>query len=34
MLRAVQNELFVIGSHLATPEDKPSRARLPALDER
>ena len=31
-LRAVQNELFVIGSHLATPE--PGReSRLPTLDE-
>ena len=31
-LRAIQNELFVIGSHLATPE--PSKAdSLPVLDE-
>ena len=33
-LRKVQNELFVIGSHLATPEDSRHRAALPALDER
>lgn len=33
-LGAVQNELFVIGSHLATPEDDTRRvARLPELDE-
>ncbi len=32
-LRQVQNELFVIGSHLATPADSPHRSRLPALDE-
>jgi cob(I)alamin adenosyltransferase len=31
-LRIIQNELFVIGSHLATPEGK-STASIPALDE-
>jgi cob(I)alamin adenosyltransferase len=33
MLRRVQGELFVIGSHLATPEDSPSTRNLPMLDE-
>ena len=32
-LRAVQNDLFVIGSHLATPHDSPHKASLPRLDE-
>lgn len=33
-LRAVQNELFVIGSHIAAPPDRePSLVALPALDE-
>lgn len=34
-LRAVQNDLFVLGSHLATPEDEPAAktAWLPPLDE-
>jgi cob(I)alamin adenosyltransferase len=32
-LRQVQNDLFVIGSHLATPEPSPHRAALPALEE-
>jgi cob(I)alamin adenosyltransferase len=29
----VQNELFVVGSHLATPEDSPHTRSLPTLDE-
>ena len=29
----VQNELFVVGSHLSTPEDSPSTRSLPLLDE-
>src|SRR4051794_7169326 len=29
----VQNELFVVGSHLATPEDSPHTRSLPMLDE-
>src|SRR5687768_2848589 len=33
MLQRVQNELFVVGSHLATPEDSPSTRNLPVLDE-
>ena len=33
MLQRVQNELFVVGSHLATPEDSPSTRSLPVLDE-
>jgi cob(I)alamin adenosyltransferase len=35
MLRAVQNELFDIGAHLATPRDSSAKksATLPALDE-
>ena len=33
VLRRVQGELFVIGSHLATPEDSPSTRHLPLLDE-
>jgi cob(I)alamin adenosyltransferase len=32
-LRQVQDELFVIGSHLATPEASPHNPGLPALDE-
>src|SRR5581483_9120183 len=33
-LRQIQNDLFVIGSHLATPEHEPPRSQwLPALDE-
>jgi cob(I)alamin adenosyltransferase len=32
-LRTVQNELFVIGSHLATPKESPSAASLPVLDD-
>jgi cob(I)alamin adenosyltransferase len=32
-LLRVQNELFVVGSHLATPEDSPHTRSLPALDE-
>jgi len=33
MLREVQDDLFVAGSHLATPEDSPHRHSLPPLDE-
>ncbi|HET6251328.1 MAG TPA: cob(I)yrinic acid a,c-diamide adenosyltransferase [Tepidisphaeraceae bacterium] len=33
MLREVQNDLFIAGSHLATPEDSPHRHSLPPLDE-
>src|SRR5882724_4203360 len=29
----VQHELFVVGSHLATPEDSPHTRSLPLLDE-
>jgi cob(I)alamin adenosyltransferase len=32
-LLRVQNELFVVGSHLATPEDSPYTRSLPPLDE-
>jgi cob(I)alamin adenosyltransferase len=32
-LRAVQADLFVIGSHLATPDDSPNRKSLPALED-
>jgi cob(I)alamin adenosyltransferase len=32
MLQAVQDDLFVAGSHLATPHDSPHRKSLPALD--
>ena len=32
-LREVQADLFVIGSHLATPDESPHKASLPALDE-
>ena len=32
-LRRVQNELFVVGAHLATPEDSPHTGSLPLLDE-
>jgi cob(I)alamin adenosyltransferase len=33
LLRRVQNELFVVGAHLATPEDSPHTGSLPLLDE-
>lgn len=33
MLRDVQNDLFVIGSHLATPAESSHAANLPALDD-
>jgi cob(I)alamin adenosyltransferase len=29
----VQHELFIVGAHLATPEDSPSTLSLPALEE-
>ena len=32
-LRQVQADLFVIGSHLATPDESPHKASLPPLDE-
>jgi cob(I)alamin adenosyltransferase len=32
-LRRVQNELFVVGAHLATPEDSPHTRSLPLLDD-
>src|SRR4051812_27024656 len=32
-LREIQHELFNIGSHLATPGESPSSAKLPPLDE-
>ena len=32
-LRQVQNELFVIGSHLATPDESPHKGSLPALED-
>jgi cob(I)alamin adenosyltransferase len=32
LLQTVQADLFVIGSHLATPENSPHRASLPPLD--
>jgi cob(I)alamin adenosyltransferase len=32
-LRQIQHELFNIGSHLATPPESPSAAKLPPLDE-
>ncbi len=32
-LRQIQHELFNIGSHLATPAESPSAAKLPPLDE-
>jgi cob(I)alamin adenosyltransferase len=32
-LREAQADLFVIGSHLATPDESPHKASLPALDE-
>jgi len=32
-LQRVQNELFVVGSHLATPEDSPYTRSLPMLDD-
>ncbi len=32
-LRQIQNDLFVIGSHLATPDESEYRASLPALDD-
>ena len=33
LLRAVQNDLFVLGSHLASPPDDSRAASLPPLDE-
>jgi cob(I)alamin adenosyltransferase len=33
MLRQVQNDLFVIGSHLATPDESRHKSALPPLDE-
>ena len=33
VLRAVQDDLFIAGSHLATPEDSPHRHSLPPLDD-
>ncbi|HSI33065.1 MAG TPA: cob(I)yrinic acid a,c-diamide adenosyltransferase [Tepidisphaeraceae bacterium] len=33
MLKRVQNELFVVGSHLATPADSPHAQKLPPLDD-
>jgi len=32
-LARVQHELFIVGSHLATPEDSPSTRSLPLLEE-
>jgi cob(I)alamin adenosyltransferase len=32
-LREVQADLFVIGSHLATPDESPHRANLPAIED-
>ena len=32
-LHAVQNDLFVVGSHLATPDESPYKATLPLLEE-
>jgi cob(I)alamin adenosyltransferase len=32
-LARVQHELFVVGSHLATPEDSPSTRSLPSLED-
>jgi cob(I)alamin adenosyltransferase len=32
-LREVQHDLFTIGSHLATPPESPSAAKLPPLDD-
>src|SRR5260221_12749163 len=32
-LARVQHELFVVGSHLATPEDSPHGGKLPLLEE-
>ncbi|MDB5295648.1 MAG: ATP/cobalamin adenosyltransferase [Phycisphaerales bacterium] len=32
-LRAVQADLFTVGSHLATPDENPHKANLPPLDE-
>src|SRR5881394_87767 len=32
-LREIQHELFNIGSHLATPAESPSSAKLPPLEE-
>jgi len=32
-LRAIQNELFVVGSHLATPKESRSAASLPTMEE-
>jgi cob(I)alamin adenosyltransferase len=33
VLRQVQNDLFVIGSHLATPDESKHKAALPPLDD-
>lgn len=33
MLRQIQNELFVIGSHLATPDESRQQSKLPPLDD-
>src|SRR6476661_1154610 len=32
-LRQVQADLFVVGCHLATPDESPHKASLPALDD-
>src|SRR3954465_4353444 len=32
-LARVQHELFIVGAHLATPEDSPSTRSLPLLEE-
>ena len=32
-LREVQSDLFMIGSHLATPQESPSATKLPPLDD-
>jgi cob(I)alamin adenosyltransferase len=33
LIREVQNDLFVIGSHLATPDESPHKASLPTMDD-
>ncbi len=33
LLRSVQDDLFVLGSHMATPQEVPQAASLPPLDE-
>lgn len=33
VLRAVQSDLFTVGSHLATPDESPHKVGLPPLDE-